>query len=294
MSTFDSLFPSQLPEAEIYTSNLFFGYNISSEAYDDFELHCHAFYEIYYFLEGDIQYIVENHVFTPAPFSILIIPPQIQHGVKVLSNSPYRRATLHFLPDILSDNHSQILLSLYPLQVSNAPHKLYFEQRSGDAFSGLLRSIYDCKDTKGSEQQLYLSIYTEALLARLNYHSKLIKQDQAEPPIDPVSRIIFYLNANLSSDISLDLLSQTFCISKHHINKVFKKATGTTIFDYLKRKRIIAAQQLLINGASAQETCKSVGYSDYSAFYRAYQQITGHPPHEDKNTLPLRDIHDTY
>lgn len=43
------------------------------------------------------------------------------------------------------------------------------------------------------------------------------------------------------------------------MNKVFRKATGTTVFDYLLHKRITAAQQLLITGYSAQEAASQAG-----------------------------------
>lgn len=62
------------------------------------------------------------------------------------------------------------------------------------------------------------------------------------------------------------------------MNKVFRKATGTTVFDYLLHKRITAAQQLLITGYSAQEAASQAGFGDYSSFYRAYTRINGHSP----------------
>ena len=51
-----------------------------------------------------------------------------------------------------------------------------------------------------------------------------------------------------------------------------------------KKAYIIVAQRLLINGVNAQEACRSVGYSVYSSFYRAYQQITEHPRRRQKHS----------
>lgn len=284
----DPLFPDSLHELEIHTTHLFYGYNITSEPTANIDIHCHTFYEIYYLLSGNVQYIVENNIFTPPPHSIIIIPPQVQHGVKVLSSAPYKRISLHFLPDIISEPHRKSLLSLYPACMPCQSHEVYFENVDYHNISPFLRAIYDCNVLDSKHQEEILSIYVEALLARLSFISRSNLENEAEKsPADAVSRIIFYLNSNLSSNISLDILSEKFNISKHHINKVFKKATGTTIFDYLKRKRIIAAQKLLNNGVNALEVCNTVGYSDYSAFFRAYRQITGHPPREDKNILPL-------
>ena len=106
---------------------------------------------------------------------------------------------------------------------------------------------------------------------------------------DTVTRIIWYLNQHLKENITLDQLSERFFISKHHLNKVFRKATGTTVFDYLLHKRITAAQQLLITGYSAQEAASQAGFGDYSSFYRAYTRINGHSPLRDRGVLPSLD-----
>ena len=42
----------------IYTDKVNFGYDISTRSTEDFTLHCHNFYEVYFFLEGKIDYLV--------------------------------------------------------------------------------------------------------------------------------------------------------------------------------------------------------------------------------------------
>ena len=86
--------------------------------------------------------------------------------------------------------------------------------------------------------------------------------------------------------MTLDQLSDRFYISKHHLNKVFRRATGTTVFDYLLHKRIVLAQELLIDGLSAQEAAARTGFGDYSSFYRSYRRILGHSPLQDRGVLP--------
>ena len=58
------------------------------------------------------------------------------------------------------------------------------------------------------------------------------------------------------------------------------------MIDYLLRKRIAQAQQLLAEGASAQDAALKSGFRDYSAFYRAYLRIMGHSPIQDRGVLP--------
>ncbi len=47
-------------------------------------------------------------------------------------------------------------------------------------------------------------------------------------------------------------------------------------------KRLLAARAMLQRGESAQKSAYACGFSDYSAFYRAYQKRFGHAPSADR------------
>lgn len=72
-----------------------------------------------------------------------------------------------------------------------------------------------------------------------------------------------------------------FFISKYYMNRAFKKATGTTVMDYLIYKRVIMARQLILNGHTASDAAAQSGFGDYSTFYRAYKKLMHHAPSED-------------
>ena len=122
----------------------------------------------------------------------------------------------------------------------------------------------------------------EALLTQIIYMSDTESVLSTDSRLDTVSQITWYLNKNLKENITLDQISQKFFISKHYLNRIFRKATGTTVFDYLLHKRISLAQQLLTGGMNAQDAAIQSGFSDYSTFYRAYVRILGHAPSCDK------------
>lgn len=270
----------------IFTDKVCFGYDISHQPTDDFTLHCHNFYEVYYFLEGNVDYLVEGHKYTPTPHSLLLLSPHVFHGAKIIDTRLYRRFSLHFHPDILTPDRRSFLLSVFPSFEKQPGHVLYFENLERTGLSTYFEAIKDCSEQTEKLNEKLLPIAIEALLARIVQicGQKTYIEERKLP--DTISQIIWYLNCHLAEDISLDQLADHFYISKHHLNKVFRKATGTTVFDYLLHKRVITAQQLLINGVSAQEACIRSGFSDYSAFYRSYMRILGHSPREDRGVLP--------
>ena len=147
-------------------------------------------------------------------------------------------------------------------------------------------ALEDCARKEASLREHLLPVCVEALLARIVSMSDTTGAGFHSTSTDTVTGILLYLNRHMKENITLDQLSERFFLSKHHMNKVFRKATGTTVFDYLLHKRVTLAQQLLIEGSSAQEAAAEAGFGDYSSFYRAYTKILGHSPLQDRGVLP--------
>ncbi|MDO4283984.1 MAG: AraC family transcriptional regulator [Eubacteriales bacterium] len=270
----------------IQTPLINFNYSATCRAAPVYDLHCHNFYELYFFLNGDADYLVEGHHYRPAPESLLLLAPHVFHGVRVNTDSEYRRFALHFHPDLLTTEHRSFLLSVFP-SPEQPQRQIYFEEVGRWDLPAYFRAMLDCASLPEALFDQMLPISMESLLSRI----LTMAADCA--PLSPTARsagsisdLILYLNRHLQEPITLDDLSRRFFISKHHLNKVFRKATGTTVVDYLLHKRVTLAQQLLMEGHSAQEAAMQAGFGDYSSFYRSYRRILGHSPLKDRGSLP--------
>jgi len=71
-------------------------------------------------------------------------------------------------------------------------------------------------------------------------------------------------------------LSEFF--SEKSLYKFFKKNTGFALASFIKERRILKAQDLLISGKSAKDTAIEAGFCDYTSFYRAFLKKTGISP----------------
>ena len=273
-------------QAYVNKEQVRFGYNESETPTEEYALHCHNFYEVYFFLDGDVDYLVEGMQYKPTPNSLLLLSPNVFHGVKINGSRPYKRFSIHFHPDILSVERRVFLLSAFPAFEKQTGKKIYYEQVEQFGIPAYFDALEDCalKDTALQEQ--LLPVCVEALLARIVSMSDATGTGLRPPSPDPITGILLYLNRHLKETITLDQLSERFFLSKHHMNKVFRKATGTTVFDYLLHKRVTLAQQLLIEGSSAQQAAAEAGFGDYSSLYRAYTKILGHSPLQDRGVLP--------
>lgn len=63
------------------------------------------------------------------------------------------------------------------------------------------------------------------------------------------------------------------------LNAGFRKLYGTTVFDYLRQKRLVEARRLIQDeGANVTEAALKVGYNSISSFSKAFNDHFGQPP----------------
>lgn len=96
------------------TAFVSFAHNQSHKVTDNFLIHTHPLYEIYYFVGGDADYLVDGKEYKLAPDTLMLLPPEVFHGIRVRSQSTYDRYSLHFDPNVLSMERRHMLLSIFP------------------------------------------------------------------------------------------------------------------------------------------------------------------------------------
>ena len=238
-----------------------------------FERHCHDRYELLYIADGSGRVIVEGREYPMQPGALFLLHPYAYHYVCPDGSCPYERHVLNFTEQMPVDGAARLPIlregSLYfPPEEVSAP------VRSVLALVDTLAALSDTAEAEAMQR----AIVTQALLLLSG-----AKPENAASRTDQlVLRVIDYLNAHLSEELSLDETAQRFYISKYYLCRTFRKHTGVSIFAYLTAKRIAAARQLLAAGVPAGEAARQVGFRDYSVFYRAYRKQTGHAPARER------------
>ena len=72
-------------------------------------------------------------------------------------------------------------------------------------------------------------------------------------------------------------------VSKYHLSHAFSGEVGISVYRYIMLRRLLLARQLLMAGESAGQVCRACGFSDYTAFYRAFKSEYGISPREFLN-----------
>lgn len=80
-----------------------------------------------------------------------------------------------------------------------------------------------------------------------------------------------YVDTHLSDRITLRHVAQHCGISTSSVSQIFQKRIGLSFHRYLTQRRLSAAEALLLSGVPLEQIYKTVGYQDYSSFFRAFR-----------------------
>ncbi len=250
------------------------------------DFHLHNFYELYLFLHGDVNYFIEQSAYKLKKGNLLIMNTQEIHRVTFLSDSSYERLVLHFSPTLVSSlSSSETNLSNCFMNRTNGTNNiLTLNDKQIEYYTYLATNLINCIDEDNYGNDILINSYASQILVMIN---KLYNQSDnsaediySENPLlsKTLREILLFINNHISDDLSLEILEKTFSLNRYHLSRIFKKETGSTVYNYILLKRIALAKQLLIEGNNVTEVCMMCGFKDYSNFIRTFKKITGYSP----------------
>lgn len=231
-----------------------------------FEKHIHPFDEIVYFIDGNVVYTVEAESRKLEPGDVIFIPAGKYHFATVDITSKYERCVLKF-PDYYIPEYIKTIRDSCSCFLGNFPRHL-------DTFIK-----FDNMKESYSNDELY-AIYmcdTIRMLVEIYHLSSPPVQNQEEIP-SVIRFLVEYINNNLDKKITLDSLSKASNFSKSYISNAFKFYMKTSIMQYVRTKKILAAHKLIEKGDKPYQVAKKLGFDDYSTFYRSYVNVIGFAP----------------
>ena len=247
---------------------------------DRFEWHTHETFEIYYMLSGAGHFLIGQEAYAIYPGTLLILRPDEMHKAVIESDQPYERIFVHFSPDVLRPIDPELRLLAPFINRPVGKQNLYnckncdttFIERCLNHIDTLVDTNYD--DSLALRSCLY-PILLEIGKAFRQTGSGTCKYREVIIP-----RILDYIHLNLGQDLSKQTLCSLFYISPSHLGREFKRATGQSVSNYIRERRLIQARRLIHSGASVTEAAAKAGFKDYSAFYRAYRTQFGTGPRQ--------------
>ena len=93
-------------------------------------------------------------------------------------------------------------------------------------------------------------------------------------------RILEYINEHYAESLSATELAALCHYNPSYFSRIFKRYTGLTFSEYLKRLRISKSCELLAAHCKSSQLYIRVGYTNKTNFYKHFRQVTGMSPLE--------------
>lgn len=245
-----------------------FEYGYSKNSFLHTSYHYHNSYEIYMLVEGENDYFINDRTYSLHKNDMVFIPPNTVHKSNYHSDK-YTRYAINFTEETLSDIIIDVLSPIFKTYIYTPENPAFIKK--------LLAQIgaeYDRNDT--FSKGLIIGYITE-LVAYCERNKTADYKTSATNP--SVIRLVKYINANFSQDISRSEAAKMLKISEGHLSRLFKNNTGFGFNEYLRIIRIKNAKEYLLSTTrSVHQISADCGFSDSNYFSKIFKEDTGLSP----------------
>ena len=199
------------------------------------DFHIHNNYEIYIFLQGHVNYFVEQSCYQLKRGDILIFNNQEIHTVVNLKNEVYERITIHFEPKWirnLSTSQTDLLACFQnrPKGVGNLSH---MEDEELATWLPIIEQLISCSNDPSYGSDLLTQSYLVQLLVFVNqlYHNSAQSSSGSIPV--KVQPVLHYVDRHISEALTLDGIAEALSMDKFYLSHLFKKRRVPPSFNIL-------------------------------------------------------------
>ena len=268
------------------------GVNVSfhrtvTTANDIVPLHTHSYYEYIFCRQvPEMEYLVGAYRYRIQTGDVIYIPPGVPHRPIFPHNCtiPFIRDEMWMCTEFVINFGTRLPSNFFSKQ--ETPYLFRISSHRQAEISQFFQ-----KGTEETENQLfrwdnsvegYATLLTVTMCRALLDESTQLLQRENDSLFD---RIVTYLEENLDQKITLEDTAARFFVSKSTVNRVFQKHMGTSFYRCLTQRRLLAAQQMILEGAALETVSIKTGFSDYATFYRAFRQEYGISPRQFRKNL---------
>lgn len=150
-----------------------------------------------------------------------------------------------------------------------------------DTIKNDILDIFKINKSQNNKKEFEISSKLYSVLLDLTQDKLLEIQNTFDNFSSFISEVDNYITIKLDSKMTLDHFADHFNISKYHFCRKFKKELNTTLFDYIKNKKIdIARKMLLHTNDSIADISNYLNFYDQGYFSNIFKSIVGCSPTE--------------
>lgn len=254
----------------------------SQNTWDKF--HSHPGMEFIYVQQGEGSAIIDQNIYPFKPGTLMYFQPFQLHRVKadIPERTFYIRSKLLLEPSTMDSYISKFAVLhrfFHYLLQSNLTSQV-IQVANPSQFD----TLFNLYDSRHKELELTESFALFFLLFMNTVKEQWTVQNQIERDVQLrhihySEQVMRWIDAHYHEEFTLASLVKELHLSRFHISHLFRKATGSTITEYLTYRRLREASLLLrTTSLPLQEICNKIGISNISYFCQLFKKINGTSP----------------
>lgn len=234
--------------------------------------HYHVLFEIYFLLDGECTYFIDNKTYQVHAGDLVLIPRDTIHRTQYPLNIKYSRMLIncsdYFIPESVYKEMDNLLYIYRNNEISDKIFEILSEIKK-DYYSP---DQYSIDFIQGLMNNLFI------LIAR--YPNEISNTSAKNEYIE---NAVNYIRNNFSSRITLNDVAEVCAITPEHLSRIFKKETGFGFVEYLTFIRLQHAEYLIkTKKMSITEVSHRCGFEDSNYFSYTFKKKYGISPREMK------------
>lgn len=220
------------------------------------ENHCHGQFEMIAVVKGNVSIMLEGKRYRLKKGQAAIVSPLFYHSVTANEKGSYKRLTVLFhitaVPKVLRAKFESGGISITDLPT------FWIES---------MREICQKSDAK------FYDPLVKSLMTMAFYEAFKDSKSPTESETDDfLQKSISYIDAHLGEKILLDDLARHLSRSKSSFCHLFEEKMRISPKQYILQKKLALASKLISEGMPKTKAALTVGYENYSNFYRICQK----------------------
>ena len=266
---------------EGYLNENFHYFHLKDTAGQERDYHFHDFDKIVILISGGVDYTVEGTSYRLRPWDILLVRNHMIHKAVIDVTVPYERVIIYldssFIDRFAPDGG---LMECFSRAEFTQRCLIRPGEEEKSKLAACLENMEECVNDSGFGAEVLRGTSLAQLMVHINriMQSSLPMEVEAPEHSEKISAALSYINENLTEELSIDELAARSYLSRYHFMHLFKAQTGYTVHNYIRQKRLNLAARLIREGMPAVRAASESGFSDYSAFHKAFVKTFGISP----------------
>lgn len=253
-------------------------------------VHSHRNFELNFIVSGSGRRIVGDHISGFEKGDLVLMGPELPHCWEILESDKGEDSfciVTHFSEDIVNSDFFRMpeLEKVVDL-LKQSKRGLRFKVQNDVKIRGILKRM-----TRLEGLEYYIEMLKMFnILLHIEDREKLSNPINRSPTfsenLEKVNKIYEYVFQNIQEGVRLKDASAILNMAPSSFCRFFKKKTGLTFMEYVKRVRVgIAAKLLVETDRRITQICYESGYNNLANFNHYFKNIMGKTPSEYRRSF---------